>query len=300
MSDYIIQNDLMYDTRTGSAFKSINNENGKKFYAVVVMGGHCGNGYFIPHMLNIAAANEQDAISSAMKSGRVKKNVKNRILAVQEISDFEFRAIEHINDCDPYLYAVDNSTVIKDLDDRRVVMEGVNDWRDFEGSKKIKRKINIPDIKTADMYGDKYVLQRYFAPYRYGGKLVYPRRINFRDMLDEFLYYNTLELGIKRGKIHALSYYYQIYGENNNLGIKYNDGFLSYVNVYGEEVNLEPGEFMKEHLDKAKQKFSIVKKDEISYQPNIKVISQREKHLKRYEKYMELRNRKNNSEDEKY
>ena len=116
MADFTIKNDLMYDTKTGTAYRAVdtNNEH-KKFYAVVVMCGHCGNGYFIPFMLNISAASEQDAVNSAMKAGRVKKNAKNKILACGEINGVEFRAIEHINDCDPYNYAEDNTTEIADL-----------------------------------------------------------------------------------------------------------------------------------------------------------------------------------------
>lgn len=299
MADFTIKDDLMYDTKTGSAFLNIHNENGKELFAVVVMGGHCGNGYFIPHMLNIAAACEEDAINSAMKAGRVKKNAKNKILACSKINHIEFRAIEHINDCDPYHYAEDNRTNISDLEERRIVVEGAKDWRDVEGGKKFKRKVSIDEIKTADMYDDKYVLQRYFAPYMYGDKLVYPRKVNFRDMLDEFLYYNTIEIGIKRGKIHALSYYYQLYGENNNLNIKYGDGVLSYTNQFGEEVEVVVSDFMKEHLDKAKQQFVQIKQEENVELKKIKMMTQREKHFKRYEKYMALKNKMNNDEDER-
>ena len=121
---------------------------------------------------------------------------------------------------------------VEDLYDRRVIMEeAVMDLKNY-GEDKRENNLEKMDVRTCDEYDDKYVLQRYLAPYYIGKdnkKLVFPRNVNMNQLLDEYFYYNTLELGIKQGKVNALSMYYQIYGEENSLGIQYKNGYHQMV-----------------------------------------------------------------------
>ena len=91
-------------------------------------------------------------------------------------------------------------------------------------------------------------------------------------------------LGLKRGKVNALSWYYQLYGENNKLGIKYNKGVITYKNTYGENIEVDVPDEIVGYLDDAKIRFSMIpdeNKPEIS---NVKIPSAKERFYKRYKK----------------
>ena len=288
MSDFgILDENIILNTRTGE-LKNVDLSNSTDSYAVILKCGHCGKGYFIPLLFTITANSPEMAVEIATKLGKVKKSAKSVVLGVEKIDQKTYLALEHINDCDPYFYTTTDG--VFDLYERRVAMEGLVD---FEESDIPKRNTKIPKsvIKTADKYDDKYVLQRYFAPVRYGEKLVFPKKANMKQLIDEYLYYNTIELGFKRRKVNALSFYYQIYGENNNLGIKYNNGVVSFKDLNSDKIHyIEVPENMKKHLDQAKEQFEEEKKKQSQSKPHkdIKIPSATEKFQKRYAKYKEI------------
>lgn len=273
------------NTRTGE-IKNVKTSSQDKSYAVVLKCGHCGTGYFIPVIFTITASSSEMAVEIAKKLGRVKKTAKNMVLGITMVDRKTYLALEHINDCDPYFYTVAEN--VPDLHERRVAMEGLVDFREYDTPRRNTNKIPKSSIKTADQYEDKYVLQRYFAPVRYGEKLVYRKKVDMKKLIDEYLYYNTIELGIKRQKVNALSFYYQIYGENNELGISYTNGVISYKNKDGDIRGLAVPEGMTRYLDESKKEFETQSQEQppvAEEAAKVKKPSATEKFMKRYETY---------------
>lgn len=279
MKQYEITEDrTLRDVDTGSIKYYPDVDGNLKYYAIAVKFGHCGNGYFIPIIAAVSAKNKEYAVDIAKNIGGVKHTNKYCILGMKEITKAEHGLLIHINDCDPYIRADDAKTV-EDLYSRRVIMK--------ETLSKLKEKhaedIGHLTIKTRDDYEDKYVLQRFLAPYYVGKEkenLLFPGELNMKQVLDEYYYFNVLELGIKQGRVNALAMYYQIYGDDNNLGISYKNGYMYYTDENGDEQRSKIPDTMYKYLDNMER----VKKPLIvdSIDESVRVSSAREKFERRY------------------
>ena len=278
-----IDNDVIYDVRTGCGTIFDKKHDTDHNYAFLLKFGHCGSGYFIPILTVISAKSPELAVKIAKNMSGVKKTNNYSVLAMKEIDEITAKALQHINDCDPYLY-LPKSNMIPNLYERRVIMEeavieepGRKNTRHDGGRK-------IFDIKTADEYARKYVLQRYTAPVLVGDKYVFPKKFKLERIIDDHIFYNTIILGLKRGKVNALSWYYQLYGENNKLGIKYNKGVITYKNTYGENIEVDVPDEIVGYLDDAKVKFSMLPEENKPEILDVTIPSAKERFYKRYKK----------------
>lgn len=190
-----LQGNTMYNTKTGSA--QVFEEGKKEHYAVLVKAGHCGKGYYIPQIIGITASSQALAVEIAKQMARIKSSRASAVIDVIKISEVEKNFISYINACDKYLHITHNSKeTCTNVLDRRIAMEEAVDFKNSGD----RNKIQACDVKTADKYSNVHVLQRYLAPSYYGDKLIYPKSINFRLVLDEFFYYATLQLGMFKKK----------------------------------------------------------------------------------------------------
>ena len=216
-----------------------------KYYAVIAKCGHCGSGYFIPIIFPIHCKDINTAIEVVKEIPRVKRYQKDVIIDAFETSGLENMFLEVINQYDPYLRGflskddafVDNIRIIEPKASEKFVNEN-SDLSEDE----IKSS-----IKTAEYYGDKYVLQRYYAPIIQGKKLVYPNRINIRQMLDEYFYYAAIR-GLKRHHNAFISLYYQLYGEDNALGLSYDNGWINFRGENGKLYSISLPEIYDEKI----------------------------------------------------
>lgn len=297
---YLDNQNLMFNTLTGSA-KLIENDGEIKTYAVVVKCGHCGKGYFIPILLGIHASSAKAAVEIARNLGRVKKGNKNNILAVCPISDLEYKAITAINDKDLFILSDGSLDIEEHVIERRVIMQETVD--DFEKNPHKFKNFSIKDIsevKTSDEYRDYHVLQRYFAPYKSGDRLVFPEKVNLRSLLDEYFYHQTIYYGMIKRHTTVLAYYLQLYGFDNDLGVKYANGMVSFKNKHGVEYTLPVSEMAKEALDKLSIQDFEKKTEQVDEIIKIKQPSRREKFKARLEKsnlYVGLKNSTNNEDE---
>ena len=179
-----LDGNILYDTQTGSAVIYEDKEK-IEHYAILARAGHCGKGYYIPQLLPITASNPELAIEIARKRGKIKSSRSGAIIDVMKVSELEKNFILYINDCDKYIHISHHTKEICDsIMERRIAMEEAVDFRNSGN----RNRIQACTVKTADKYSNVHVLQRYLAPSYYGDKLIYPKSINFRDMLDEFFY----------------------------------------------------------------------------------------------------------------
>ena len=165
--------------------------------------------------------------------------------------------------------------------------------KEFE---KYEKKIPAYLVKTADKYGEKWPLQRLFAPKRAGKKLIYPKHIDFRTILDNYLYQMVKLYGIHLKKATPLAYYYQIYGINNPLKIKYDNGKFSFIDNYTILSEVEVTDIMKPFLDKAHAQFLLESENETpsnstQSQTTIKSPSAIDKFKKKFKKYQDIINK---------
>lgn len=215
----------------GGLLESLHSENDKSF-AIIIKCGHCGNGYYIPILLSCYAKNIKTAIKNIKAMPRVKRDYKYAVIDAFEVTDKENYMIKSINDHDPYLLGYDKEDDEKILARRiptslriKSILEDNLDATDSE----LKSL-----IETVDSFDEKYVIQRYYAPRIQGGKVTYLKRFDRKEFLEEYFTRETYRLGIRKSDIHFLSVYYQIYGENNKLGLKYNNGYFSFRTKEGK------------------------------------------------------------------
>lgn len=209
----------------GNLIRTLGAHENDKCYAVVAKCGHCGDGYFIPIMFSVFAPNAKLAAETVKDFPRIKRGAKDCILAVQEISFVEYLLIETINNKDEYLTGVITDRTDEDVKRRRVPVPERKEYlaREYGLDKK-----HVDRSKTADMYDDDCVLQIYFGPIKNGEHYVYPQNPNMRMVLDDYFYANCLRLGIKKKNITTLCMYYQIYGENNPIGVFFDGKNIGY------------------------------------------------------------------------
>lgn len=252
----MINSNLYYVEKKGSVLFYGRDESNSKYYAIAVKCGHCGSGYFVPIILPICARDMDNAIEIAKNTGRVKRDLKDCVLGAIEIDWIEYCLLEMYNNNDYYITARNHRDVYTShVENRRILGKETLEL----GPKYFKNNSNIIrdeyDVKTADMFRPDQVLQRYFAPIYYGKKLVYPKHVNMRNLLEDYHYYSTKKLGMGKKKAVILSLYLEMYGEDNALGIGYSNGKMNFVNESGEfkEVELNPRsavlveKFLSEH-----------------------------------------------------
>jgi len=306
MANFRMENDIFYDVKSGTATIHGDTDGELKSYAVLVKGGHCGTGYYIPIILTISTKNKETALKMAENIGRVKKTAKHTILAITEINQLEYYALEYINDCDPYFNNTHNTELMPEVFDRRVIVETFVD-KERVGTKHRKGELvssykpnytKVPKelVKTADQYEEKYVLQRHVAPSFYGTKLVFPKRINLKSFLNEYLEQNLYELGMRQMKASAVSFYYQIFGLHNRPGLYYKDKCLVFYDENGQKQYIKVPDAMAPHLAKAKRKFmeeeekKLAEKEAENNSPTPVVVlaSKRDAFNRRYAKYQKM------------
>lgn len=245
-------------------------------------------------MFPIYAIDAKTAAEIAKEIPRVKRERKECVLAVYEVSFLEFFIIEMINNKDPYLN--DNYLDVSDeeISRRRVALPESRNAQNFEGK---AYRDNVFRDKTADMYDDDCVLQKYFGPIKNGDYYIYPTNANKVDLLNEYIDVNCAKLGIKQKNITILSAYYQLYGENNRLGISF-DGWRLFFKRGERDVSVP---LKTEQVDKIlksqlKFKYAVENKDsktqilqEIENMDYVSSGRQTEKFLARMKKTNEMK-----------
>lgn len=283
MSDIQFRDGIMIDKRTG-ILKTFDLDKNPEYYAVVVKCGHVGIGRFIPILFPVSATSKEMAIELAKRMSRVKKENKSVILGIKQIDNITALTLGHINDCDPYLYCSYSNPLKATLRNRTITSQGTVAWTPDELHN--ENKIDPQDVRTADMYPERFVLQRYFAPVKYGRELRYPKKANMSQLIDDYIYQNTIELGIKKGKVTTLCYYYQIYGKNNNLGISFDGKNIVYHDLDDVEQILEVPENILKHLINMPEEPTVKKEEFVP----VELESAKDKFNKRFQKYQNMLN----------
>ena len=232
-------------------------EGNNKYYAVITQCGHVGRGFFIPICFGICAKNMESAIELAKSTARVKRDAKYCILGASEISHAEFLLIEYANDRDPYLRTDYVNQTFEEIESRRIITEElVEDIiaetpANARSEKKENKLPSITKIKTADEYEDYQVLQRYFAPVKYGNKYIFSRRINMDELLAAYYQEIAIKFGILKKKPSPLAFYYQIFGRDNSLGLSYDEssGCLLYRSLNGNMVHVPLSDSSKTYVE---------------------------------------------------
>ncbi|MGN1201306.1 MAG: hypothetical protein ACI4R8_03530 [Candidatus Caccovivens sp.] len=244
-SKYLNKSGTLIDNN-GNLYKVVNEED-PKYFGVVTMCGHCGNGYFIPILFPIRAKDMDSAIEIARNLPRVKYNAKNCILEAMELDKKEFDFIQYVNDHDPYL--TDDQPHHFFDEQRKIITPDI--LENLESYKKTREFLNKHyEIKCAEQYTKNWVLQRYFAPQKYGDKIVFPKSINKKQMLIDYIEQYVWYYGIKNPKCHVdsgklttypLKTYLELFGLDNNLKIgllqSKTDPSLYYFTYQGEKIN---------------------------------------------------------------
>ena len=110
-------------------------------------------------------------------------------------------------------------------------------------------KLDERTVKVDEDYKEYYVLERAFAARRQGDMIVpASRKINRDELIRDFFYQNTLRFGIKKANAFFLSLYYQQYGKNNDLGLEYHTGYITFRNN-GNRYTVEVRPEAERHLD---------------------------------------------------
>lgn len=223
MPSDIIRKDQKLVTINGSLIKEIQFQPGDKNFAVILQCGHCGVNYFIPIMFTKKCADSATAIEWVKSIPRVKRDKKDVVLAVFEVDDFQKFCIESINDHDPYL----RSFYLKGdemIERRKVMCPQRGNFNKSNGDDEFK----YVGIKTADQYEDYDVLERAFAPRYNGSKLIFPTRINKDELLNEFFTQKLYRYGLRKANPFFIGLYYQMFGPNNELGVRLNGHYFQY------------------------------------------------------------------------
>ena len=254
MANKMIRDGEFLRDRHGGVFTSLGrDEERNKCYAVIVRCGHCGEGFYIPIMFTTRSGSVRNAIEDIKMTPRVKREKSDCVLDAFEISELEKFIVDAINDHDDYL----KGYVAKDtwkMEDRRISAY----WDDET------------EIRTADDYHYYDVLARTFAPRYVGSELIVPTRINRKELLQEFFKCAAVRYGFKREDPFFPMLYYMQYGEENDLGIKFDgkivsykfksedfefpikENMLKYVERYGIKETEKKREYFSENLDEIK------------------------------------------------
>lgn len=233
-----------------------------KYFAVIVMCGHCGNGYFIPAIFTTGdQLTLNSAIEKVKQMPKVKRDVSGVVLDAFEITASERFFIERINDKDAYI----TSKATKDdhiVAERRIPVRSTQ-----ERGKQVEF---YDSINTRDKISPEHVVERFCAPVYQGDKLVYPNKINRKELLHEFFKQNTIRLGFERPCSFYPALYYQMYGENNDLGISLSDdGVLSYEYL-GQRYSFKLSEGMTEKIHEGLESKEEKKDPQVLFDASVK------------------------------
>lgn len=263
---------------SGSLIKQISDDN-DKYFAVIVKCGHCGTGYFVPIMFSIKSKDLKSAIEIAHTRPKVKRERKTTVIDAFEVTHAENYLIKTINDHDEY---VTNSTKKYDLLDRRVIdIYTVEFYNKNNDDNLLYNK----SIKTADMYDPDQVLERFYAPYYQGDKLIYNSKINKDTLLHEFFKQKCYKYGIQQNRAFFLSMYYQLYGDDNDLAIKKTGNIFSYP--YQDEIRqCEIPDALMKHIENIASR-QQTQDNTFTSNKNISKPSQVDKFNRRLQKHQE-------------
>lgn len=205
-----------------------------KWWAVAVKCGHVGKGYYVPILFPAKCATAQDAIKCVLNTPKVKRDCSSVVLTVFEITPFEKFILRCMNDKDLYIKGVLTEDD-EEIRQRRLPMDLSNRYN-VPRKHRIREDYYI-DFNTRDKIPERYALERFFAPYYMGDKLIYPKNVNSKELLKEMFKQAAINYGFKNNFGFFPALYYQRYGKNNDLGISLEDGVLSYE-YNGEQVQI--------------------------------------------------------------
>ena len=245
-----------------------------KCYAVIVMCGHCGDGFYIPIMFSTFADTVSNAIAQIKMAPRVKREKSDCVLDAFEITELEKFFVDSYNDRDPYLKGtLERSS--KQMEERKVL----KNWKNLK---------NIDSIKTADQYSYYSVLERSFAPRYVGSELVTPSRVNKNELLKEMFKCAAIRYGVMRDDPFFLFLYYLQYGKNNDLEIVLNGDKLTYRYEGRKKTLLVSDKIMKFYDRFGVKEDEKQKKSYYSGKP-IQQESQIDKFRRRMDRYNDMK-----------
>ena len=235
------------DVRNSQSLRIIE-ESSDRFFVALTAAGHVERGFFIPCLQATTAATLKDAEYVIAHRNRIKRN---GLLGIWESDRLICKFLERVNQLDPLTSK--NTKRISNINDKKVVLPQAVRYNDPYKNKKSFNpypQIDEDEVKTADQYKDIDVLQKYIAPIRVNGELQFNRKIDFEDMIEDYMYINTLRYGTKDSSI--LSLYMQIHGEDNSLQVNYHPdkNILTWVHPVGQNTITVPvHELTKPWLD---------------------------------------------------
>lgn len=215
----------------GSLMTDLHSDDNKN-YAVIAKCGHCGRGYFIPIMFSIYCKDVYTAIERVKAIPRVKHDQKDVIIDAFEITQYQDYFIKAVCDHDPYLRGFHDKDS-PEVESRRMLNE-------IRIEELLKQNQGLSEsqlqelIKTAENYPETMVLQRYYAPTIQGGRVNFPKKVNRKQLIDDYFTQSTIRHGARKGNVYFMTLYYQIYGKNNPMGLVYDNGWFSYRDKDGK------------------------------------------------------------------
>lgn len=233
------ENSYIYDRNGGYMGRLLDEDNKGKEFLLVVKCGHCGTGYYIPVIFSCYSKDKETAIQRIKGMPRVKGDQDDFLLDCFEVSKAESYLVKAINDHDPYLCGGPNEEYDEVRKCARRCMQDARVKQILKDNEGISDEELSRIIKTADMFKERYVLQRYFGPMIRNGELYHLNKYSRKQMLEEYFAHSVLRLGIQGGDVYFLSMLYQIYGKNNPLGLVYDNGKFLYKNEYGKVFTYE-------------------------------------------------------------
>ena len=270
--DRYLKDSVIYN-RAGEVLHVGVEKGNNKHFAVIVQCGHVGRGYFIPICFGICAKDMESAIEIAKSTARVKRDAKFCVLGAAEITQTESLLIEYANDHDPYLRTDYVDQTFDDIEARRIMSEELvhdileEDEKSYR-TEKLNKVPSVSKIKTADEYEDFQVLQRYFAPVKYGKNYVFSRKVNMDELLAAYYQELAIKYGILKKKPSPLAFYYQIFGKDNALGLTYDEqeGCLVYTSLNGNVVYVPLSSSSRMHVEEKVKEESLVAKKQDSFE----------------------------------
>lgn len=233
----------------GQVFQ-INEDDGlfdKKYFAVVAMCGHSSIGFFVPIIFPITAKDKESAINKIKATPRVKSEASRCVLGISEISKSEFGFLDFINTTDSFLtqkQSPDESRRVLLHNFAELIMKKQRGDELTSREKSMIKAIENKTIRFAADYSDDYVLQKAFAPILINDKIFYPKKVNMDELLYEYYKTKINILGLTNQSDEALMYCLQIFGFENEFGVRYEteNNTANFVNQNGEYVSVELSE----------------------------------------------------------
>lgn len=271
-----------------------------RYFALVVMCGHCEINHYIPILFTISSSDLKTASKYAMHMPRVKHfsntNAQDSVILFGcETSKTEARIIHYLNKCDPYLTT--NNYSMDQYLDRQVLVKDTVDYL-------AKHYKNDPPIKTADLYDKSQVLQRYFAPIKQGDSYVYKNKIDPKQFITEYIVEGLKALPIETIEPDILCKYLYLYGEPNDLNVSFNgENIIATKDGKNFDITLPASNlsFMRNIYALRATKQQNNNEEDFGFRSQntstVERKSQSEKFKEKYEKWKALQNKNNNPEE---